>query len=100
MDKGILIDTNVLLELILNQEEADTAANVIDSDYKKYVSEFSIQSMFFIARKCEVDKSDIKEYFKYILKKVHSVLAINIDNLPKVYSNSFSHELDFDDAHI
>ncbi len=70
----ILIDTNVILDVLLNRESfAQDAVKILKlpaSDVQKYVSASAITDIYYIARQEIRDKQLVKELIKKVLKIV------------------------------
>lgn len=70
----ILIDTNVILDVLLNRESfAQDAVKLLKlpaSDVQKYVSASAITDIYYIARQEIRDKQLVKELIKKVLKIV------------------------------
>lgn len=71
----VLIDTNVLLDVLLNRvlfvQDAVSVLNISDNNLKKYVSATTITDIYYIAYKELHEKQIVKDLIKKLLKIVH-----------------------------
>ena len=71
----VLIDTNILLDVLLNRalfvQDAVDVLNISDKDVKKYVSATTITDIYYIAYKELRDKEIVRDLIKRLLKIVH-----------------------------
>lgn len=94
-----LIDTNILLEIILNQEQCLIAEELLNrDDIRFYLSDFSLYSIgiFLIRRK---DFTAWIEILKDIKTRGISIVRLQPDELAVVSENCYSMNLDFDDGY-
>lgn len=71
----ILIDTNVVLDVLLNRTpysaNAEQILRISDSDVQKFISASSVTDIFYIARKELKDKTLAINLIKRLLKIIH-----------------------------
>lgn len=71
----ILIDTNVVLDVLLNRTpysaNAEQILRISDSDVQKFISASSVTDIFYIARKELKDKTLAIKLIKRLLKIIH-----------------------------
>lgn len=71
----ILIDTNVVLDVLLNRTpysaNAEQILRISDSDVQKFISASSVTDIFYIARKELKDKTLAINLIKLLLKIIH-----------------------------
>ena len=71
----VLIDTNILLDVLLNRalfvQDAVAVLNISDKNVKKYVSATTITDIYYIAYKELRDKEIVRDLIKRLLKIVH-----------------------------
>lgn len=91
-----LLDTNIFLEILLNQEKSAVCKEFLNKNYDKiFISDFSLHSIGVI-----LFRYNRKEVFNKFIQDI--VSEIKVLNLPsseyQVFSKDFtSHKLDFDD---
>jgi predicted nucleic acid-binding protein len=96
-----LIDTNIFLELMLNQEKSEEAQNffqVVSSNYWT-ISDFSLHSIGVILHRYKEDESFLE--FLHYLYQNQNITPIQLDyfglqNAVEIMKNT---NLDFDDAY-
>ena len=99
--ENFLIDTNIFLEILLNQEKADECENLLKNISKKksifYVSSFSIHSIEVIMTRNKKDIA-LAEFLSFIEKsKIIRIESITSDEI-NALDNMKEIKLDFDDA--
>ena len=71
----LLIDTNVILDVLLNRSEfVQNAANILrltDTDFQKYVSASAITDIYYIAYRELRNKKLVKDLISRLIKIVH-----------------------------
>ena len=106
--KGFLLDTNVLLEILLEQAKGDLAIAVIEgllSSFPLYISDFSLHSVgikLWNPKKNPVSYDRMSEAWESFLKDVERnfpVLTLNLGRLRNVGEIIKTYGLDFDDAY-
>lgn len=99
--RRLLIDTNVFLELLLAQNQADQAKGVLENSasHSLFISDFSLHSIaLLLLRRQQADA------FRLFLSDVFSkagvlMLALAPGDLDRVVDLAQSFKLDFDDAY-
>lgn len=93
-----LIDTNIFLEIFLNQERVEKCKSFLSSNIDKiFISDFSLHSigvMLFRFGKCEVFKSFMND----IEGKI-KIASLDNRNYSKLCELNTQYKLDFDDAY-
>ncbi len=71
----LLIDTNVILDVLLNRSEfVQNAANILrlnDTDFQKYISASAITDIYYIAYRELRNKKLVKDLISRLIKIVH-----------------------------
>ncbi len=97
----LFIDTNIFLEIILEQEKAKDARGLLSKIEKNYffASDFSLHSIgiFFFYRK----QHDIFQQFlkDMITDAGLSIISLSLDDMDHVVKKSQEFNLDFDDSY-
>ncbi|OPX34641.1 VapC toxin family PIN domain ribonuclease [candidate division KSB1 bacterium 4484_188] len=96
----ILIDTNIILEMLLEQAKASAARQLLSqSTHEFFVTDFAIHSiglLFFRQKKYRA----FEEFIDDLLKNSYvAVKSLSIDDLGTVSSDAQKFNLDFDDAY-
>jgi predicted nucleic acid-binding protein len=97
----LLIDSNILLEVLLEQEKADEARQLLSEteEYEFFVSDFSLHSiglLLFRRQQHEVFRRFLTDMFVNAGIRTAALLATEMDAAIRA-AEQFS--LDFDDAH-
>ena len=98
--KNFLVDTNIFLEILLDQEKSNECQEIFKLNYKYFISDFSLYSIGIILikhRKQNVLLDFIQDLFNNI-----DIIRIDLDDLNSFYdivNNSEKFRLDFDDAY-
>ncbi len=96
-----LIDTNIILELLLNRERAQEVMNFLKSvGYENIaITKFSLYSIGLILHKMNMDKV-FKEFIEDFIKDTEvKIYEIEPVELPKISEFAKKFNLDFDDAY-
>lgn len=94
----ILIDTNLFLEIMLNQEKKDVCKNFLEENAGElYVTDFSLHSIGVICFKYREEES-FGKFLKDILPNVECVV-LPLNEYYEVIKNRKKLNLDFDDAY-
>jgi predicted nucleic acid-binding protein len=97
----LLLDTNIFLELILEQQKAQEARNLLSKadKYEFFVTDFSIHSIGLLLFR-ETQHQVFLEFLNDVLIEGNtSIIKLNVEDLKKVVSVSKHFTLDFDDAY-
>ena len=96
-----LIDSNIWLEIFLNQEKANEAKAFINSvsNDKMFITEFTLYSICIIlTRQKKLDLFHI--FIEDVLQNAEvSILSININEFTEIAKLITKYNLDFDDAY-
>jgi hypothetical protein len=97
----LLIDTNVFLEILLAQAQADVALDLLSDvdEHEFYVSNFSLHSIGLLLlrqRQPEMFRAFLRDLMIDVGAPVLTVSAIDLEN---VIEQAQRHHLDFDDAY-
>lgn len=94
----VLIDTNVVLDVLLNRDDFVRDAVAIlklpESSVQKYVSASAITDIYYIARQEIKDKAEVKNLLKTLLQIIH-VADVSEDNILTALDSDWS---DFEDS--
>jgi predicted nucleic acid-binding protein len=96
-----LLDTNIVLELLLDQDHADQVAAFLDQALPDslYISEFSFYSLGVILlrfKRYDLFKRSVEDL---ILSEVISILRLDKRDMPRVAEVAQTSSLDFDDSY-
>jgi predicted nucleic acid-binding protein len=95
------IDTNVFVEVILEQERASEARNLLSKvhEYDFFISDLSFHSIGFILFRRKLHHS-FGQFSKDMIQDAGTtILSLPIEDMDKVISSAFEFNLDFDDAY-
>ena len=94
----VLIDTNVVLDVLLNRDDfvqdAVTILKLPEDSVQKYVSASAITDIYYIARQEIKDKAEVKNLLKTLLQIIH-VADVSEDNILTALDSDWS---DFEDS--
>ncbi|MBP5753207.1 MAG: PIN domain-containing protein [Treponema sp.] len=94
----VLIDTNVVLDVLLNRDgfvqDAVKILKLPEASVQKYVSASAVTDIYYIARQETRDKSKAKELLKTLLQVIH-VADVSEDNILTALNSDWS---DFEDS--
>ncbi len=94
-----LLDTNIWLELLLNQEKAKEVEQFLDfiKDSDIYISSFSLYSICIYL--CRIDKFDtLKSFVNDLSENNVEIINTNLLEIHSIIEIEKSYNLDFDDA--
>jgi uncharacterized protein len=96
-----LIDTNIILELLLEQDRADEAASfLLDTPAEQlYLSDFSVHSLGVILLRRKRGDIFLTAVVGDLLSSGIRVAALGVNDLPLVVEAAQKFNLDFDDAY-
>ncbi len=106
--KGFLLDTNVLLEILLEQAKGELARAVLvelSSSYPLYISDFSLHSVgikLWNSQKNSISQNEMAKAWESFLKNVEQnfpILTLDFRGLQSVGKIIKTYGLDFDDAY-
>jgi predicted nucleic acid-binding protein len=98
MAMNYLADTNIFLEVLLNQSKAETCKTFLQSSTGTiFISDFSLHSIGVILfRK---NKSVLFKNFILDIQKGIPIKVLSFENYPSISTYSQQYNLDFDDAY-
>ena len=94
-----LLDTNIWLELLLNQEKAKEVEQFLDfiKDSEIFISSFSLYSISIYL--CRINKFDtLKSFINDLSENSVEVINTNLLEIHSIIEIEKSYDLDFDDA--
>jgi predicted nucleic acid-binding protein len=96
-----LLDTNVILEILLDQNHADKVASFLDdaTPGSLYISEFSLYSLGVILLRLKRQDLFRRAMEDLLLSKVLGILRLEVQDMPEIAEASQTFGLDFDDAY-
>ena len=95
-----LVDTNIFVELILDQEKADEAQSFLDRIPNKnlFISDFSLYSIGIILFRLK--RLDLfSDFLNEIILDGIRVLSLEANDLIQVEATTIQYKLDFDDTY-
>jgi hypothetical protein len=97
----LLVDTNIFLEMLLDQEKAAEAASLLDNEggHTLFISDFTIHSIGLL-----LFRHKRQEAFSHFINDVLFVsgltpVSLGLEEMPFVVASSRNYRLDFDDAY-
>jgi predicted nucleic acid-binding protein len=96
-----LLDTNIILELLLDQEQADRVAQFLNqaAPASLHLSEFSLYSLGVILIRLKRHEAFIQAVEDLLLSGIVGLLRLEVQDMPKVAETAQTFALDFDDAY-
>jgi len=96
-----LLDTNIILELLLDQEQADRVAQFLNQadSASLYISEFSLYSLGVILLRLKRNETFIHAVEDMLLSGAFGLVRLEIQDMAKVAEIAGTFSLDFDDAY-
>ncbi|MCD4772794.1 MAG: PIN domain-containing protein [Bacteroidales bacterium] len=95
---NLLIDTNIFLEILLNQEKKELCKDFLQENIDNLsISDFSLHSIGVILLRNKKDKT-FSKFLKDILPKI-SVLTLTKEKYIEILKFSKKYNLDFDDSY-
>jgi uncharacterized protein len=94
-----LLDTNIFLEVLLNQEQCSVAKYILNRrDFNLFISDFSLYSIgiFLVRRK---DFTAMSEFLNDIENRGVTITRLNTDDIHQVSDICSQFNLDFDDGY-
>lgn len=97
----LLVDTNIFLEVFLNQTQAQIAKDFLDNpdDHELYLSDFSLHSLGVILLRRKLPQLFQQFFVDVIASGNVGVISLRADDLPEVINTAQTLKLDFDDAY-
>ncbi|MBI2359860.1 MAG: type II toxin-antitoxin system VapC family toxin [Deltaproteobacteria bacterium] len=97
----LLIDTNIFLEIILQQEKADDAAALLRKagEHEFFISDYSLHSIGLL-----LFRRRLHDIFRKFLSDIRvnagvTLVSISMDDMEAVVNAAMMYNLDFDDAY-
>ena len=96
-----LLDTNIILELLLDQEEADTVARFFRQTPPETLclSEFSLYSLGIILLKFKIHEIFVQAVDDLLTSGFLRLVRLDLEHMAKVAEVAQNFSLDFDDAY-
>ena len=96
-----LVDTNIILELLLDQEKADEVESFLRSTppHRLYVSEFALYSMGVILLRREMHDVFLRSVEDLLVTRGIRLVRLGLADMEDVVRASRTFNLDFDDAY-
>ena len=93
-----LLDTNILLEILLNQRKAEKCKEFIDHNIEELIiSDFSLHSIGVILLRYE--KEEAFNIFMDDIAPTFKILSLPLSLYSHIYELKRNYDLDFDDAY-
>jgi predicted nucleic acid-binding protein len=97
----VLIDTNIILEIILNREKSDEAKKLLENSekFEFFLSDFSLHSigiLFFQAKKHHIFYQFLKDM---VFSEILHMVSLSYEDMGNVIEVSARFNLDFNDAY-
>ncbi|KYC48454.1 MAG: PIN domain protein [Candidatus Methanofastidiosum methylothiophilum] len=93
-----LLDTNILLEILLNQRKAEKCKEFIDHNIEEVIiSDFSLHSIGVILLRYE--KEEAFNVFIRDIAPTFKILSLPLSVYTNIYELKREYDLDFDDAY-
>jgi hypothetical protein len=96
-----LLDTNIILELLLNQEQADKVARFFSQTppARLHLSEFSLYSLGVILLRLKRHEAFVQALDDLLLSGACGLIRLEVQDMTKVADAARTFSLDFDDAY-
>jgi uncharacterized protein len=96
-----LLDTNIILELLLDQERADQVASFLNlaAPDSLHISEFSLYSLGVILLRLKRFDLFLRSVQDLFLSEVIGLLRLGVEDMAKVSEVAQTFGLDFDDSY-
>jgi len=97
----VLIDTNIILEILLNQERANEARKLLENsdNFAFFLSDFSLHSIGILLFRTKRHYSFYQFLKDMIFSEILSILSLSCEDMNRVIEVSTRFDLDFDDAY-
>ncbi len=97
----LFLDTNIFLEVILEQEKAEDSKSLLSKaeDHDFFISDFSLHSiglLLFYRKQHDVFQQFLKDIF---IDAGMLLISLSVEDMERVVSVSQKFKLDFDDAY-
>jgi uncharacterized protein len=96
-----LLDTNIILEVLLDQDQADHVARFLNqaTPQSLYFSEFSLYSLGVILVRLKQWEVFVRAIEDLVLSGAITLARLSLEDMPKVAEAARTFSLDFDDAY-
>ncbi|MER3424231.1 MAG: VapC toxin family PIN domain ribonuclease [Nitrospiraceae bacterium] len=96
-----LLDTNIFLELLLDQEKADEVQRLLQVKPReeRHLSEFSLYSVGIVLFRCKQPETFVRFVNDVIVTGGVRLLRLSVQDMAKVTTTAQRFKLDFDDAY-
>lgn len=96
-----LLDTNIILELLLNQEQADRVAQFFNQaqPVRLHISEFSLYSLGVILLRLKRHEAFVQALEDLLLSGACGLIRLEVQDMARVAEAARAFSLDFDDAY-
>ncbi|AEH22443.1 PilT protein domain protein [Thermodesulfobacterium geofontis OPF15] len=97
----VLIDTNIILEILLNQERANEARKLLENsdNFAFFLSDFSLHSIGILLFRTKRHYSFYQFLKDMIFSEILSILSLSCEDMNRVIEVSTRFDLNFDDAY-
>jgi hypothetical protein len=96
-----LLDTNIILELLLDQEQADRVAQFLNQapPLHLHLTEFSLYSLGVILLRLKRNETFIQAVDDLLLSGAIGLVRLEVQDMGKIAETARNFALDFDDAY-
>jgi len=97
----VLIDTNIILEILLNQERSNESRKLLENSDNSafFLSDFSLHSIGILLFRTKRHYSFYQFLKDMIFSEILSILSLSCEDMNRVVEVSKRFDLDFDDAY-
>lgn len=97
----VLIDTNIILEILLNQEKSNESRKLLDNsdNFTFFLSDFSLHSIGILLFRTKRHYSFYQFLKDVIFSEMLSILSLSCEDMNRVVEVSKRFDLDFDEAY-
>ena len=97
----VLIDTNIILKILLNQERANEARKLLENsdNFAFFLSDFSLHSIGILLFRTKRHYSFYQFLKDMIFSEILSILSLSCEDMNRVIEVSTRFDLNFDDAY-
>jgi len=97
----VLIDTNIILEILLNQERSNESRKLLENsdNFAFFLSDFSLHSIGILLFRTKRHYSFYQFLKDMIFSEILSILSLSCEDMNRVVEASKRFDLNFDDAY-
>jgi len=97
----VLIDTNIILEILLNRERSNESRKLLENsdNFAFFLSDFSLHSIGILLFRTKRHYSFYQFLKDMIFSEILSILSLSCEDMNRVVEVSKRFDLDFDDAY-